>query len=271
MSNHIYNYIDPDLTLRQVNSDYTLLLQIYPASFSYAIVYRDRLMAWAEDCDLSLMDDPGQDHELLNYDYKNVITGLEPAAFTLVPNALFDDGKIADFARYLDVKINEKVLAQPLDEENYILYKADASVAETAEIYGLQKAVFINKGWINLIAKSEPTNNDLYLNIDKKWVTLLYFSDSKLRFYNSFNFNNPDELTYYTAYVAKELQLQPRDLNVIVSGDFNVDDNNGSRLAEFFNGVEENHLKAVEIPHGIFSHQLLALTALSLCVSSEVH
>jgi len=218
------------------------------------------------------MDDPGDEHELLNYDYKNVVAGLQPTGgFTLIPSLLFNEGKIADFARYLDVKPGEKILSQQIDKENHIIYKVDASVADNAEIYGLQKAVFINKGWIEIIAKSGPTQHDLYINIDKKQASILYFAEDKVRFYNSFSFSNPDELAYYAAFVAQELKQEPRHLNLILSGDFDVDDANGARLAQFFNGVEENHLKALELADGLFPHQLLALTALSLCVSSEVH
>jgi hypothetical protein len=272
MSGHPYKYIHPELNLEKLNSEHKLLLQIYADSFSYAVTHGDQLLAWAEDCGLSLMDDPGNEHELLAFDYKNVVTGLQPSGgFTLIPSLLFSEDKITDFARYLDVKPNEKVLAQPLDEENHIIYKVNESVADTAEIFGLQKAVFINKGWIEAIAKSGPTKHDLYLNVDKKQVSILHFDDEKLRFYNTFNFSNPDELAYYAAYVAQELHQEPRHLNIAISGDIEVADENGKSLARFFNGVEENYLSPLTLPNDLLPHNLLALTALSLCVSSEVH
>jgi len=270
MSDPIYTYLHPGFNLKQVNSGYTLLLQVYAGSFSYAVVHGNQLMAWAQDCDLGLMDEPGE-HELLTYDYKNVVTGLTATGFTLVPNVLYNEGKVADIARYLDVKPDEKVFAQVLDDENHIIYKTAKSVADTAEIYGLQKTAFINKGWIEAIAKSGPTAHDLYLDIEKDRVSILYFEEGKVRFYNSFAFSNPDELAYYAAYVAQELELQPRRLSIIVSGDFNIQDNNGIRLSEFFAVVEENYLEVVNTPPGVHPHQILALTALSLCVSSEVH
>ena len=270
MSNHIYNYRDPDLSLYQVNSNYSLLLQIYPDTFSYAIVYQNKLMAWAEDCDIKLLTEPGDAHELLTFDYKKVAAGIHPTGFTLIPNALFIEDKIADFGRYLDVKPNEKVLAQPLDNDNYIIFKVDSSVAKSAEKFGTDNIVFINKGWITAIANNLH-NNNLYLNIDKNQVDILYFANGKIRFYNSFEFTNPDELTYYTSLVAQELKLEARSLILQISGDCNVDDKNLTRLAEFFNGVEQNELEIIEHPSAIFPHQLLALAALSLCVSSEVY
>jgi hypothetical protein len=227
-------------------------------------------MAWAEDCDIKLLTEPDDAHDLLSFDYKKVAAGVHPTGFTLIPNALFSEDKLADFARYLDVKPNEKVLAQPLDDDNYIVFKIDNKVAASAEKFGTDNIVFVNKGWVTAIANKLQDNN-LYLNIDKKQVDILYFANGKVRFYNCFEFTNPDELTYYTSLVTQELQLQPKNLILQVSGDCNVDDKNLTRLAEFFNGVEQNELEVIEHPSTIFPHQLLALGALSLCVSSEVY
>jgi len=270
MSNHIYNYRDPNLSLYQVNSNYSLLLQIYPDTFSYAIVYQNKLVAWAEDCEIQLLTQPDDAHELLTFNYKKVAAGVHPTGFTLIPNALFSEDKIADFGRYLDVKPNEKVLAQPLDDDNYIVFKIDSKVAASAEKFGTDNIVFINKGWIQAIADNLQDNN-LYLNIDKTQVDILYFANNKIRFYNSFEFTNPDELAYYITLVAQELQLQPGKLILQISGDCNVDDKNLSRLANFFNGVEENALEVIQHPSTTYTHQILALGALSLCVSSEVY
>jgi len=269
MTDQLTSYRDPDLNLYQVNSNYTLLLQIYPATFSYAIVYKDKLQAWAKDCELSVLDEPGSEHELLNFEYKKVVAGLQSTGFTLIPNALYNESHIADFARFLDVKSNEKIFAQPLDADNHIIYKVDERVVETASIYGLRKAVFINKGWINAIAGNNPSNEVLYLNIDKEHVDILSFNNRKIRFYNSFSFNNPDELVYFAALVAQQLQIQPKDINLVISGDFQETDTNASRLSEFFGSVERSYLNVLNFPLETSANQLPALAALSLCVSSE--
>lgn len=269
MSDHITNYRDPNLSLYQLNGDYTLLLQIYPATFSYAIVYQGKLQAWAHDCELLVLDDPGTEHELLNFEYKKVVAGLQSTGFTLVPNELYNEDKITDLARFLDVKSNEKIFAQPLDADNHIIYKVDERVVDTAAIYGLRNTIFINKGWINAIAGNYPAMDNLYINIDKEQADILYFTFNKIRFYNSFAFNNPDELAYYVAFVAQELKLQPKDVTLILSGDIVTGDGNAARLAEFFGSVEQSQLATLTLPSEVPSHQIAALAALSLCVSSE--
>jgi hypothetical protein len=269
MSDHINNYRDPNLSLYQLNGDYTLLLQIYPVTFSYAITYQDKLQAWANDCDLLVLDDPGTEHELLNFEYKKVVSGLQSTGFTLVPNELYSEDKITEMARLLDVRSNEKIFAQSLDNDNYIIYKVDERVVATAAIYGLRNTVFINKGWITAVSRDYPALDSLYINIDKKQADILYFTFGRIRFYNSFGFNNPDELAYYTAFVAKELQLQPKDLTLVLSGEVDSGDENFSRLAEFFGSVRKSNLENLNLPSAIPSHQIVALAALSLCVSSE--
>ncbi len=269
MSELISHYRNPDLSLYQLNSDYTLLLQIYPATFSYAITYQDKLQAWAKDCELLVLDDPGTDHELLNFEYSKVVTGLQSTGFMLVPNELYSEDKITEMARLLDVRPNEKIFAQPLDGDNHIIYKVDERVVATAAIYGLRNTVFINRGWINAVARDYPALDSFYINIDKEHADILYFTFGRILFYNSFAFSNPDELAYYVAFVAKELNLQPRDLTLVLSGDINTGDENICRLAEFFGSVRKSSLENLSLPQGIPSHQIAALAALSLCVSSE--
>jgi len=270
MADQVYNYRDSNTGIYQVNDQYVLLLQVYPDSVSYAVVHQNKLIAWCKSCEHAILSEPGQMHEFLNYKYKNVVTALPSTGFTLVPDALYNAGRIASIARFLDVKPNEKVFGQALDDENHIIFKTDEAIIRKVENFGLQNVAHVSKGWIKVIGANNPASYNLYLNINKNQVEIAWFSNSKLRFYNTFAFYSPDELVYYTGLVAKELQLTQRTTNLVVSGDINRNDKNAALLAEFFNGVDENDLKLVELPAEIPPHHILSLTALSLCVSSEV-
>jgi len=270
MTDQIYNYRDPNTGIYQVNDQYTLLLQVYPESVAYAVVYQNKLFAWCKSCEHKALAEPGQTHEFLNYKYKNVVVALPSTGFTLVPNALYNTDRVASIARFLDTRQNEKVFAQPLDDENHIVFKADEDLTKEVEKFDLQNVTHTSKGWIKAIAANNPASYNLYLNINKNQVEITWFSNGKLRFYNTFAFYSPDELVYYTGLVAKELQLTQRTTNLVISGDISINDKNATLLAEFFNGVNENELKLIELPAEIPAHQILSLTALSLCVSSEV-
>jgi len=270
MSEQTITYRAENLNIYQLNSNYTLLLQIYPDSFSYAVTDQNHLVALATNVNPNELNEPSAAHDLLTYDYRNVVAALATTGFTLIPAALYSEEHVSEVARFLDVKEGEKVFAQALDNDNYVIYKVEEKVLTTAKIFDLQKTVFGPKGWVAAMEKNFPSKYDLYLNIDKTQVSMLYFAESKLRFYNTFAFNNPDELVYFTSLVAQQLELQATNVNLVLSGDVELNDRNAARLAEFFNGVELNAVQTLSLPAEIHPHQVMTLTALSLCVSSEV-
>lgn len=264
------NYQDNNFNLYQAYS-YILLLQLEATSFSYAVVYKNRLLVSAQNCSLNELADPNQLSDLLSSTYKKVIIGLPATGLTLVPKSLFKENHVADIARFLDVKAREKVFAQTLDDQNNIIYKTDMALMSAVEKFGLQNTVYMAKGWINAIAKSSPPATNLYIDIIKDTAQFLYFSSNKLRFYNTFEFKNENDLAYFASFVTEELNLKPNDITLILSGDINKGDKNMNRLADFFPNVELNTIEVLELPGQIPAHKFMALAALSLCGSSEEH
>jgi hypothetical protein len=264
------NYTDNSFNLYQAYS-YTLLLKVELTSFGYAVVYQNKVLVSAQNCALDELAHPKQLSDLLSATYKKVIIALPATSLTLVPKKLFSDSLVPDYARFLDVKENEHIFAQALDAENNIIYKTPGDIAAAVEKFGFQNSVYAAEGWLQAIIKSNPPSDNLYIEVGKTQVHFLNFSGSSIRFYNIFEFDDDDDLVYFTALVAGELRLQPQSTTLILSGNINADDKNLKRLAEFFPKIEINALKILELPGQIPSHKLLALAALSLCGSSEAH
>ncbi|MBK0378938.1 DUF3822 family protein [Mucilaginibacter segetis] len=268
MSEHSFKYTDEELNLDQAHH-YTLLLQLNAQSFSYAIIFEKKLLAWAENCPPEELKNPQEYKDILTADYKKVITGLPTTGFTLLPTTLFDDTRVADMARLLDVKETEKVYAQSLDNENFIIYKVDEALVPNGEYFDISNTVYQGKGWINLIAANNSGNNNLYVNMDEGVAEFLFFKENKLRFYNFFSYTNSEELAYYSAFVAEELSLNMKQTNLILSGDINATDSSFTYLEKFFGTVKLNDIYPLEMPEQVVPHKLLTLAALSLCASSE--
>jgi len=265
MSNHNHHYRDTDFNPEQ-SADYTLLVQVGPDSFSYAVTGQNKLLVLEENISLGELTEPTEEHNHLSTNYKQRIIGLPNNGFTFIPDSLFRPDHVADFARFLDVKAGEKVFSQPLDADNQVIYKVDEKLADK---FSVNNVVFAAKGWIMATAANNPAKENLYLNIDNDKVELLNFRESKLRFYNGFEFKNEDELVYFTSLVTEELQLQTQNITLILSGDVEHGDKNSNRLIEFFQHVQLTELKVLDLPEEIASHTVLTLTALSLCGSSE--
>lgn len=271
MSNHNFYYRDADFNPEQ-SADYALLVQVSAASLSYLVTGHNKLLVLEKDISLSELTEPSEANKLLSANYKQCIIGLPQNGFTFIPASLFKAENIADLARFLDVKTDEKVFAQRLDAENMVIYKVDgAIVTAISNKYDIKDAVFGPKCWIRSIAGGNPPDEALYLNINTDKLELLNFKGGKLRFYNNFEFKNADELVYFTSLVAEELQLQSSNIKLVLSGDVEAGDKNISRLREFFIKVKLNDLAVVDIPTEIAAHTVLTLTALALCGSSEAH
>jgi len=260
MTEQIYTYRDPSFNLNQAY-DYTLLMQIDASSFSYAVTYKKLLLAWGTNYSL---DELAGD---LSAAYKKVVIGLPANGFSLIPAAIFDKEHITGYARLLDVKPDEKVLAQQLDDQNFIIYKVDEKIIPAVEKFGLANTVYLYEGWIMAIAQNDPAENSIYINLTHNKADFLYFKNSNIRFYNSFEYVTTDDLAYFAAFVAEELELAPGNTSLVLSGNTPDDVENG--LSQFFKEAVFNSTGILYLPDGIPTHQIMALAALNLCGSSE--
>ena len=169
----------------------------------------------------------------------------------------------------LDVNSDELIITEPLDGENIMLYKVNEMLVNAFKELGNKQIVYADAGWINSISKTNPLNTDLYLNIVNNRVSILNFKNNKLRFYNTFSFANHEELVYFCALVATELEIDQKNAGIILSGNVNTADRQFTYLTEFFSEVRLNSLQVLDIPHQIEGHKILSLAALILCASSE--
>jgi hypothetical protein len=270
MSEQIYTYRDISFNLGQAYY-YTLLIQIDAVSFSYGIVYKKQLIAWDANCSLNELSDPQELAEELSATYKKVVIGLPANGFTLVPRPLFKKDKVADYARLLDVKPTEKVLAQVLDAQNFIIYTVDEKIISSVEKFDLANTVYLSKGWITAMAQKSPATNDLYLYTENEKVEFLTFKDGRIRFYNRFEFKSADDLVYFTAFVTNELNMPARSIRLNLGGDIKPGDEYHSHLAEFFTNINFSELQLLDLPEQILPQQVSTLATLSLCGSLEVY
>lgn len=268
MSEQIYTFRDPSFNINQAYY-YTLLIQIGEGSFSYAITYKKQIIAWDTNCNLAELTNPQELAAELTATYKQVIIGLSSDGFTLVPAPIFSKNQITNYARLLDVKPDERVLAQLLDKDNYIIYKVDEKIISAVQKYDLNNLVYVNKGWIMAAAQDNSTIQDLYLHVENGKAEFLYFKNDAIRFYNNFEFKSEDDLAYFATLVIEELGLHASSTHLKLSGYIKPEDNYSLRLADFFSHVTFFNPQLLELPDEINSQQVLTLAALSLCGSLE--
>jgi len=226
------------------------------------------VLVWGEQYDIDELVTPVALKQVLTANYNSVKIGVQTLSFTIIPDELFEYGKITAYGQYINKDATDVVLVNKLDAHNYVIFKIDQRVAEAISAnYSLNDVYFGGKAWIAGVIYSRPYNQPLYINAEGNLLQLLYFNEGKLRFYNCFEFNNPDELMYYTIMVSNELELNLDGTSVILSGDISMSDKKIHRINDLLPKVYFNQNHVVVLPEGFMMHQILMLAGLSLCES----
>jgi hypothetical protein len=261
MSEYSFTYKTDGFSLAKAH-DSTLYIKACKAEFSILIVEEGRVLAWKAKCALADLAEDEDLGDILTAPFKKIVVGITPDALTLVPTALFAEENTLDYARFLDVKTEDRVFASQLDTENQVICKIDHNITDAlASRFSLTDTVPAYRGWLAAIAKSGPGNHHIYIDINCGQLTLANFNEGKLRFYNSFVVTDVNDILYYSLFAVEQLQLQADYTSLIVSGNCPASD--FDQLNQFFKVVKYNDLKIVDVPMGVPAHQILALASLA--------
>lgn len=261
MSEYSFTYKSDSFSVAKAH-DSVLFIKACKAEFSILIAEDGRLLAWKDKCALADLAGDEDLGELLTAPFKKAVVGLTPEALTLVPTELYDADNVLDYARYLDVKAEDRVFASQLDAENQVICRIDHAVTDAlASRFNLRDTVPAYRGWLAAIAKGEPLNHGIYLDVNCGQVTMANFNGGKLRFYNTFSVSDVNDILYYALFVTQQLDLQADYTSLIVSGVCPASD--FDKLNEFFRMVKYNDLKAIDVPMGVPAHQVMALASLA--------
>jgi hypothetical protein len=267
MSNSRYNYYDPEYNPDQSEGN-DLLILITGDVFSFAVLQLEsnKVLVWGEQYTLAELAEPDALKAILLAKYHHVKLAVQTHSFTIIPKELFDGSKVATYGQFLTKKPADNILVNKLDDNNYVVFKVSEEIGKAITAhFDLQSVCFAGKAWVVAVNFARPYTQPLYINVEGDVIQLLYFNGDKLAFYNNFEFNNADELMYYTVLVANELDLNLDATSVILSGDITHSDKKIQRVNDLLPKVYFNQNHIVELPAGFIPHQILMLAGLSLC------
>ena len=149
-------------------------------------------------------------------------------ACTIIPNSLFDE-KLKD--KYLkmnnQIEEGEEILVDRLKHINavviYSIRKNDLNIFKKLKNITIKHSatIFLE----NVLEKSKHSaNSQIFLDVSTKNFNIALVSNSKLIFYNNFEFDTKNDFLYYILNCYNTLELNSKEVPLRISGEFKKDE-----------------------------------------------
>lgn len=160
----------------------------------------------------------------LKNSYRVTKIAWEGGRSTLVPAALYEPDEKAG---YLNLTMNpnseEQVFADhliPLDA--YQVFSMPDQVLHTIQGYFPKvkivhhTSVLIESIWVNY--KNRISANRTFLHIRERFFDLMIFDGRQMTYFNSFQFQNNEDIAYYVIFVLEQLNFNPESMPLVLLG-----------------------------------------------------
>ena len=154
--------------------------------------------------------------DFLTKRYKKVNVVMPSAKFTLIPAALFDPGRKDDYYSFNHLpEEGNIVLSNKLtDPESYIIFSILRSLHDViAERFPGTLPFHHSKPLLTHVSHCRKivSGNYTHLHVEKDFFNLIIYGDNVLKFCNSFNYRNINDILYHVLYTFKNLEIKQEE------------------------------------------------------------
>ncbi|WP_210464628.1 DUF3822 family protein [Rufibacter roseolus] len=209
--------------------------------------------------------------------WQQVRIGIKNQQFTLIPEALFDLNAREEYLKLNAVVEPELELVHHHEHPRLELinvFTVPASLEawsdthfQNSPIEFVHQTSALMEGILHMAERS--SRPQLFIYVDKNYVTLVVLQGLKLEFCNSFFFTSSEDFIYYVLFVLQEKKMNPDQDQVTVWGELLLD----SQLHEVLR-TYIRHVQFGKKPTGVgfsyrfdtlFNHQNFDLYSLHFC------
>ncbi|WP_339610146.1 DUF3822 family protein [uncultured Planktosalinus sp.] len=148
---------------------------------------------------------------------------------TLVPRALFDKAQPENY-----LKFNSKIFSSDYVDFDELgsfdiinVYVPFANINNYFfERYGAFTFFHFSTRFVETILNDERFGNSkkMFVHLFNKEMSVFVSDGKNILLFNTFLFNTPEDFLYYTLFVAEQLELNPEEFELTLSGEINKED-----------------------------------------------
>ncbi|RYE19878.1 MAG: DUF3822 family protein [Sphingobacteriaceae bacterium] len=259
------NFSDPGFN-PHYTADFQLVIVLNEESFDYAVCHpaTNRLIHVSTGHLLKELTDTPNQQKFSASKYQKVVILADSKSFCLIPDAVFTEENLPDYAAFLSVKEADLILTDQISNGNntVIFTLPEVLVKQVEGQFPLVKIQFAPKSWVKTVFDYQPAGQNLHLFVTENTLKILYPDQQNIRFYNQFDCTTTDEIIYFTALVADQLNLKPEETSLIICGRLETDSEPILRLQDFFKEVSLFSVSAIKQHSLLKQHQIVQFLGL---------
>jgi hypothetical protein len=164
----------------------------------------------------------GKINELLSKDdfltrkYKKINIVMPSRKFTLVPAPLFDPGKKDEYFTFNHiVEEGNMIIANKLnDPDTYLVFSVSKQIYEVINTFypGIHPYHHIKPLFDHISHSRKSINgNYIHIHVEREFFNLIIFNQNLLKFCNSFNYRNINDILYFVLNAFKNLDIKQEE------------------------------------------------------------
>jgi hypothetical protein len=160
--------------------------------------------------------------DFLSRRYKKVNIVTPSPKFTLVPAPLFDPAKKDEYFLFNHImEENNMIIANKLsDPDAYLVFSVSKPVNEiiTSQFPGVHPFHHIKPLFENITRGRKSVNGYyIHIHVERQFFNLIIFNHNELKFCNSFNYRNINDILFYVLKSFKNLGIKQEE-TILFSG-----------------------------------------------------
>lgn len=232
----------------------TLSIELMPDGFSFCILdeqsfkylalesYRATQALNAEQW-IELLDQVVKGNPLLTAQYQRINISLYSTQLILVPYHLFSHAQKDVYYKFANnLSEGSQVLSDRLNNlEAYGQYSMSSKLKKKLDFLFPDHRMR-HSGTVlveSLLATLQLNEWDatIVLNISSKHFDIVLFDERKMKYYNSFSYQEFDDLMYYLFFVLEQFELTAGSMDALLVGEISLDSERFHILSQYFRKV----------------------------------
>jgi hypothetical protein len=187
------------------------------------------------------------ENECLVWPYKRTYVLSVTPHYTLIPAGLFSEKQKNEWLAFNFTSQEKRTLSDSMEKEEVkIVYDMEEEVYEFCS-RSLTNPVFVNYLTPQLLVFQKQSlvekSGHMFVVVRENSVDISCFSEGNLHFVNSFTFDRPDDIIYYTLYIWRQMAMDQLHDQLSLAGDNSL----CGKLTQSLQ-VYLQHVKPIEIP-----------------------